>query len=589
MAPQLKHDVEALTKERSESWSVTDERYPPPTDEERATLRKVAERLPWIAYTLCIVEFAERASYYGASQIFNNFMEFPLPKDGNGAGAPPAGTEETAGALGKGLQFSNAFVLLFQFLAYAFPILGAWIGDARTGRYNAVAIGVVICGVAHVIMIGGAAPSLLQAGHGAAPFIISLLLLAFGAGIFKPSILPIVLDQYQHQREYVKVLKSGEKVLVDPETTIQRITLLFYAFVNIGAFFAIATTYAEKRVGYWLAFLLPGIVYFLLPLVMLLTYKKTIRYPPKGSELTNVFKIIGLAIKRNKGKVWGKGFWERVKPSVLAREGITVEWTDKLVDDTRRTMVACMMFLYWPIWYLNDGGIGSVSTNQGAAMTTAGAPNDLLNNFNPLTIIVFAPFLSHVVYPTLNKMGIKFGRVNRCVTGFTLAWISGVIGAIIQWRVYVTSPCGYQASTCTVGTGVSPLSIWTQIPNYSLGAMSECFVMVTGYEIAYARSPPNMKALVMAIFLFMNALSAALGEILTPAIIDPHLIWVWAGPAIALAAQTAIFWWKYRWMNSDEFMTIEEVEEAERQRSVTAREDSVAHTDEKKAFDDKSS
>lgn len=54
--------------------------------------------------------------------------------------------------MGKGLQFGNAFVLLFKFLAYTFPILGAWIGDARIGRYNAVIIGVLICGLAHVIV-----------------------------------------------------------------------------------------------------------------------------------------------------------------------------------------------------------------------------------------------------------------------------------------------------------------------------------------------------------------------------------------------------------------------------------------------------
>jgi dipeptide/tripeptide permease len=46
-------------------------------------------------------------------------------------------------------------------------------------------------------------------------------------------------------------------------------------------------------------------------------------------------------------------------------------------------------------------GVGSVSTNQGSALTSNGAPNDLLNNFNPLVIIVFAPFMSHVVYPFL--------------------------------------------------------------------------------------------------------------------------------------------------------------------------------------------
>jgi len=53
----------------------------------------------------------------------------------------------------------------------------------------------------------------------------------------------------------------------------------------------------------------------------------------------------------------------------------------------------------------------------------------------------------------------------------------------------------------------------------------------------------------------MSALSSALAQILTPAIKDPHLIWVWAGPAIALAVQTVVFWWRYRWMNDDVFMT----------------------------------
>ena len=193
-------------------------------------------------------------------------------------------------------------------------------------------------------------------------------------------------------------------------------------------------------------------------------------------------------------------------------------------------------------------------------MTTAGAPNDLLTNFNPLTIIITVPLLSHVLYPLLHKYRIKFGRIARITFGFTLAWISGIIGAIIQWRIYKTNPCGYYPTGCEDGNGVSTLSIWLQIPNVALGAISECFCNVTGYELAYARSPPNMRAVVMALFLSNLALSAALGEILTPAIVDPHLIWVWGGPAIALAVQTVIFWFRYKHMDSDEFMLYEEEE-----------------------------
>ena len=36
-----------------------------------------------------------------------------------------------------------------------------------------------------------------------------------------------------------------------------------------------------------------------------------------------------------------------------------------------------------------------------------------------------------------------------------------------------------------------------------------------------------------------------------------YLIWVWAGPTIALAVQTVIFWVRYRKYNDDEFMTEE--------------------------------
>lgn len=101
---------------------------------------------------------------------------------GNGAGAPPRGTQETAGALGRGEQFSNAFVLLFYFLSYSVPIYGGYVADVQLGRYKTIMIGVLICGVAHIILVGGAAPSVLQAGNGLAPFLIGFFMLAFGAG-----------------------------------------------------------------------------------------------------------------------------------------------------------------------------------------------------------------------------------------------------------------------------------------------------------------------------------------------------------------------------------------------------------------------
>ncbi|KAH8659925.1 POT family protein [Xylariales sp. PMI_506] len=549
-------DVESQSKQESAGHGggvIDHEAYPPPTEEERTTLRKVYDTIPLTAWSLCFVEMAERASYYGVKAAFNNYLQFPLPTDGPGTGAiNKSRPNDHAGALNLGLQTASALGLLFTFLAYVIPIFGAWIADVKIGRYQAIIWGVIVGAVAHIIMVGGAAPALLQAGKGVAPFLISYFLLAIGAGIFKPNVAPTVIDQYRYQREYTKVLKSGEKVLVDPETTVSHIMLIFYAFINVGAFFSIAVVYTEKYHSFWLAFLVPGIIYFLLPVLLAAFYKRTIKTPPQGSQLNRFVSITVSALKASRGNIFSKNLWHNVSPATLAAAGTSVSYSEKDVDDVRRTWQAVQIFLYVPVWVLNDGGVGNTSSNQGAAMTSNGAPNDLLSHFNPLVIIVFSPLMAQVIYPFLERRKIKFGRISRMTCGFILATISSVIGAIIQYRVYETSPCGYYASDCD---GVSPISIWWQVPNVALGAMSEVFVNVTSYELAYARAPEHMRSTVIALFLFMTALSSALGEILIPAIADPTLVWAWAAPAIALFVQTIIFWWRHRGINDDVFMT----------------------------------
>lgn len=440
-APNMTYVAPQLISSEELGRVVDPDAYPPPSEDEQHSLRKVADTIPLAAWSLCLVEMAERASYYGVKAAFNNYLQFPLPAGGPGTGAiDPKKPNSHAGALNLGLQTASALGLLFTFLAYVIPIFGAWLADVKIGRYQAIVWGVLVGAVAHVIMIGGAAPALLQAGKGVAPFLVSFFLLAIGAGLFKPNVVPTVIDQYKYQRQYTKVLKSGEKVLVDPETTISHIMLIFYAFINVGAFFSIAVVYIEKYRSFWLAYLVPGIVYFLLPVLLAVMYKRTIRTPPRGSDLTLFIKITISALKANKGNIFTKSFWHSVKPSVLAERDIRVSYSEKDVDDARRTWEAVQIFLYIPVWTLNDGGVGNTSSNQGAAMTSNGAPNDLLGHFNPLVIIVFSPLLAQVVYPFLERKKIRIGRINRMTIGFCLAIISSVIGAVVQYRVYATSP-----------------------------------------------------------------------------------------------------------------------------------------------------
>lgn len=210
------------------------------------------------------------------------------------------------------------------------------------------------------------------------------------------------MDQSPHKVAHVITDKNGEKVIVDPEESINSVMLWFYLLINIGACFGIPTTYLAKIVGYWAAYLIPTILYFLLPPLLWYLNPRLVKQPPGGSDLGNVFKVLGDALTHGGLKGFGrKGFWERAKPSVRAAAGSTkvYGYDDQFVEDVRRTFQACGIFLFQPIFYINDGGLGAAANALTAGMQTNGLPNDLLDNLNSVSIVISKFVLQHPFSP----------------------------------------------------------------------------------------------------------------------------------------------------------------------------------------------
>jgi len=70
----------ALSRPQSEVGQVVDfdPEKPYPTEEEFATLPRVPGSIPWTAWTVAIVEFAERFSYYGTTAVCKD-LEAMMP------------------------------------------------------------------------------------------------------------------------------------------------------------------------------------------------------------------------------------------------------------------------------------------------------------------------------------------------------------------------------------------------------------------------------------------------------------------------------------------------------------------------------
>lgn len=49
----------------------------------------------------------------------------------------------------------------------------------------------------------------------------------------------------------IKTEASGERVIIDPAITYQRIYMVFYWCINLGALSLIATPFMEKYKGFW--------------------------------------------------------------------------------------------------------------------------------------------------------------------------------------------------------------------------------------------------------------------------------------------------------------------------------------------------
>lgn len=141
---------------------------------------------------------------------------------------------------------------------------------------------------------------------------------------------------------------------------------MFYLCINIGSLSSIATTTIEKATGFWTAFL-PCLVMFCIGIVVLIAGKKFyVVRPPKGSVLIQAFHAlwIGLVYGGNMGelnatllpirRLLTSTETEAAKPSYQDEHGRKhrTPWSDLFVEELRRGLVACRVFVFYPVYWL---------------------------------------------------------------------------------------------------------------------------------------------------------------------------------------------------------------------------------------------
>ena len=453
------------------------------------TETKAAHYPPQIPYIVAS-EGCERFSFYGMRNILTQFLVTSLFL---------AMPESMRAGMAK--EVFHTFVIG----VYFFPLLGGWLADRYFGKYNTVIwFSLLYCA-------GHACLAFFE--NSRQGFYAGLFLIALGSGGIKPLVSSFVGDQFDQSNKHLA----------------QKVYDAFYWMINFGSFFAsLLMPIFLKQLGPAIAFGIPGLLMLIATIVFWSARKNYVIVPVAPDNPHAFLKVVRSALMQAQPGQARPGLAMAVSGIVLAIGALLLipgigivaglclalvlvlafgglgAWMQleraalthpaEAVDAVRTVLRILVMFaLVTPFWSLFDQK-ASTWVLQADLMSKPGwFQSSQMQALNPLLVMLLIPFNNIVLFPLLEKYGVKVTALRRMGLGIGfsgLAWI--VVGAM----------------QLAIDNG-NPLSIVWQILPYALLTFGEVLVSATGLEFAYSQAPAAMKGVIMS---FWN-LSVTIGNL----------------------------------------------------------------------------
>src|SRR5436190_4018980 len=297
----------------------------------------------------------------------------------------------------------------FIFAAYAMTVVGAWLSDRFFGRYRTIlwlSYGYV---AGHATL---AAMDIAPATRGTLLFVGMTLIVVGQAGI-KPNLSAFVGDQFRQ----------------DQAGLLDRIYSLFYVAINIGsATSQIATPWllagcafgavnlCERTAVAW-AFGVPGILMALALVIYLAGSKLYVRVPPVGRDPNSFASVL----------------WTRLGQGEEAARKKHGEETIRGVRSVFRiALVFAPTITFWALYFQ----YGSSWFNQAEQMNRDifgwQMESAQMEALNAILILIFVPLFAYVIYPALEKAGVRVTLLRRMAAGMFVAIPAFLSAAMIQ-------------------------------------------------------------------------------------------------------------------------------------------------------------
>ncbi|TWR26851.1 POT family MFS transporter [Mucilaginibacter achroorhodeus] len=393
-------------------------------------------------------EAAERFSFYGMRSVLTLFLvnQFFNPTDN------PALTDQAN-------AHANKLHHLFVMVAYALPFVGGMIADWFTGKYKLILYVSIIYCIGHVM--------LATFDGGLTGFEFGLLVVAIGAGGIKSCVSANVGDQFDATNQDL----------------LSKVYGWFYFSINAGSMLStVAIPWTYEHFGPKWAFGIPGVLMALATIIFFAGRKMYVKVPPQGVNRNNLVFITWYALTNQSKRKKGESFLD------VSKNNFDPERVEGIKAVYRVMTVFFFALAFWAVWdqCLSEWTLYAEKMdrviNLGFAKFTI-YPGQL-STFNTVFLLMFIPLFNYVIYPWLDKRGLKTTPLRRLGAGLFLTILSFVVIGVIHTNL---------------DHGGSP-SIWWQVLAFLILSAAEVLVSITGLEYAYTHSPKSMKSTMTGIW-----------------------------------------------------------------------------------------
>eukprot|EP00761_Pharyngomonas_kirbyi_P008704 gb/GECH01008716.1/.p1 GENE.gb/GECH01008716.1/~~gb/GECH01008716.1/.p1 ORF type:complete len:493 (+),score=64.06 gb/GECH01008716.1/:1-1479(+) len=414
--------------------------------------------------------------------------------------------------LGFAESDSNSISAAFITVNYGFALLGGILSDSYLGDLTTVLVGGLFSVIGYSLVTIAAIPLGLSHLSLVIFSAIGLVLTAVGPGLLLPCFASMIANQFHpSQGKLITKFFSWYYLFIQVGAALSRFfgpviqqkigfaglfTVLFVVMVLCILCVAVAIPLYKEE---------PPVASFVLWLVATVVYRSIV--PSKqpmviNEESTLVSSDMDGITKENDNVYGGRfHFLDRAKGS----------FPSQTVEQVKCFLNSLIIFFPLPVFWALFFQIINTWVFQASRLNLSLWPGtkiqaDQVGTLNPIFDLILIPVMAQLIYPLIEKCGLKFKPLYKACVGLLAATLGFLLAACLEIAVE--------------NTGDHAVSVYFQFPQYFTMSLAEVMVSIPAIDYAYEQAPKQMKTILQAMVFFViglgNILVVGISEISWP-------------------------------------------------------------------------